>query len=159
MRIGVFIDLSNLYYQSVRTKGRAVDFTKYMSYIREIGDVTVAKAYGVNNSLSNMFTRYLQHVGIESILKDEKRYADGKVKCDVDVAIAVDILKFIEHFDLLVLGSADGDMIPVIKRVVELKPEYKPMVLAMNISREMQLYANVIELPESFLREPSSTQS
>ena len=71
-------------------------------------------------------------------------------KADWDVGIAIDIVRAINRVDILVLGSADGDLAPLLSWAKE--QQCKTVVCACNISYELREVADeLIEIDESFL--------
>jgi len=60
---------------------------------------------------------------IASVFEVENR--DYKYKCNFDVEIAVDVMDKLADFDVLVLGSGDGDFVALVKRLkTKLKETY-----------------------------------
>jgi len=160
-KIGVFVDVSNLYYCiGKKYKGKKLDYSKYMDYIRALGDITVANAYGaqVKNQAAS-FLYCLRQVGITPMYSTPKSFTDNGLitkKADYDVKITVDILDAAPGLDILVLGSADGDFVPLLKSVLSL--EKKIIVFACKISSDIaELGVTCIEIPESFMEEKHET--
>ena len=156
-KIGVFVDVSNLYYCiGKKYKGKKLDYSKYMDYIRSLGDITVANAYGaqVRNQAAS-FLYCLRQVGITPMYSTPKSFTDNGLvtkKADYDVKITVDILDAAPGLDILVLGSADGDFVPLLKSIVE--GGKKVIVFACKISSDIaELDVTCIEIPESFMEE------
>jgi uncharacterized LabA/DUF88 family protein len=158
-KIGVFIDVSNIYYcVNKKYKGRKLDYKKYMDYIRSLGDITVANAYGaqVRNQAAS-FLYCLRQLGIEPKYSTPKSFTDNGAitkKADYDVKITVDIIEAAKELDILVLGSADSDFVPLLKSLTDLKI----IVFACKISNDIaELGVTCIEIPESFMEEKHET--
>ena len=113
MRVGVFIDISNLYHRVRAEFKNKIDYEKYLDFVKLMGEVPVAKAYGscIGNS-SDLFIKALTKIGYTPVFKKTKEYKDGEG--NVDSIMIVDIMKDIDKFDKLVLGSADSDFLPVV---------------------------------------------
>lgn len=156
-RIGVFVDLSNLYYCcKSQFAGRKLDFAKYLDYAKSFGDITHAHAYGVKvDERSQSFVTILEKLGFTVHYRTPKRICNGATtvtKADWDVGIAVQVIDVILNsgLDLVVLGSADGDMAPLIQWLV--MRQVQVMVLGCNVSHELRDIANItVEIPESML--------
>lgn len=156
-KIGVFIDVSNIYYcVNKKFKNRKLDYSKYMEYIKSLGEIVVANAYGaqVKNQAAS-FLYCLEKVGIVPVYSTPKSFTDnGNItkKADYDVKITVDIIEAAPSLDIIILGSADGDFVPLIKSLSDCK---KVIVFACKISGDIQDIENItcIEIPESFLEE------
>lgn len=152
-RIGVFVDVSNLYFcVKAKFKDRRLDYKKYMAYCSEFGKVELATAYGCQMATeSRNFIRLLQHAGLTTKYKTPKMIEPGKLKGDWDVGIAVEMIANLARpLDAVILGSADGDMEPAVTYVQAQGVEV--YVLACNISRELRTSAReCFEVTESML--------
>ena len=156
-QIGVFVDVSNLYYCiGKKYKGKKLDYSKYMEYIKSFGEIVVANAYGaqIRNQASS-FLYCLRQLGIVPIYATPKSFIDNGVttkKADYDVKITVDIFEVAPKLDIIIIGSADGDFVPLIKNLLSLNK--KVIVFACKISSNIhELGIPCIEIPESFLEE------
>lgn len=156
-RIGVFVDVSNIYYCiSKKYEHRKLDYKKYLEFLRDFGDLTKVIAYGsqMNNEAAG-FIHCLQKIGFQTKFKAVKTYnqeIDFKRKADWDVGIAMDIVTMINRFDMIILGSADGDLEPLVDWVTRRGVDV--IVLACGISRDLKERATqYIEIPESLLEE------
>lgn len=154
-RIGLFIDVSNIYYCiGMKYSERKLDYSAYYQYVAELGELAVAFAYGaqLENEASG-FIHCLREAGYTPKYKVPKTYrSDGKIKrkADWDVGIAMDIVQTVDRLDMVLLGSADGDLCPVVEWVQ--KRGIMVIVLACGISRELRNLADkAIEIPESLL--------
>lgn len=140
-RIFVAIDVSNLYYTIRKRYGdKKIDYRKLQDYCRKRGWVyrSICYASEMNGKATEFFT-CLKSIGYEVKLKEVKRYtANGltseKANCDIDMV--VDIVRFAEHYDELILISSDGDMIPVVKYCQE--RGIRVHVLACAINNELR---------------------
>ncbi len=155
-RLGVFCDVSNLYYCiSNRFDGRKLDYNKYLEFIKDFGDVQQAIAYGSQmRNEAHPFIKALKSAGFVTKFKRPKEIGKGginyKRKSDWDVGISVDIISMLDRLDIVILGSADSDMAPVIDYVIN--HGVKVIVLACGIASELHdTGAEVIEVTESML--------
>jgi uncharacterized LabA/DUF88 family protein len=119
-RIFVSVDVSNLYYTiKLRFGNRKIDYRKLQKYCRDRGWVYRSVAYASEmNGKAEDFFNCIKTIGYEVKSKCVRTYVDhGKVKqkANMDIEIAMDIVRFSSHFDELILVSSDGDMIPVVK--------------------------------------------
>jgi len=154
MRIGIFIDVSNLYYCVGSKFKRKLDYKKYYTYVSGLGNVVQAIAYGAQlKNEARGFIHCLEEIGFSAKYKKPKIFNnDGKIrhKADVDVDIAMDIVRKVNEIDLIVLGCADSDLAPLVDWVQECGKNV--IVLATGISHELKTAAySCIEIPESFL--------
>ncbi len=65
---------------------------------------------------SQRFVAPVVNQGYKVVTKEWKRFADGGMKANFDIELAVDILTMSDRLDVVVLLSGDGDF----KRVIEL---------------------------------------
>ena len=153
-RIGVFMDVSNLYYSTInKFNGRKLNYQKYLDYIKDLGDVVKAIAYGAQlKDEAKSFISCLNNMGFDIKYKKPKMWVSkGKVKrkADWDVGIAMDMVKYHKDLDLIILGTADGDLAPVVEWIIEM--DTKIVILGSGISSELNALTTCIEIPESFM--------
>lgn len=160
-RIGVFVDVSNLYYCLRKKYGRKLNYKKYVEFIEPMGTIAQAIAYGAkkkDDTETVNFINYLKHAGFWPKYKEPKSFnnvTSTASKADWDVGIAIDIVSMCDRLDLVVLGTADGDLEPVVKWLRTKGIDV--IVLACNISRDLKSTATKwIEIPESLLVEQES---
>ncbi len=110
-KVYVAIDAANLYYAALKAK-IYLDFeqiynwfTKNTKYV-EIGFYT---AYNIDDAKQLEFLKQIESYGYTLIKKPIKIFNDNKVKGNMDIEIAVDILRKENDFDIFVLLSGDGD--------------------------------------------------
>ena len=160
-KIGIFVDVSNLYYcLNNKKKGNKLDYGKYYSFCTTFGEIKTAIAYGAqvgNNAQS--FIRCIKNIGFTPKYKEPKIYRNHKSikhKADWDVGIAVDMIIYAERLDLIILGSADGDMIPVVEYLKSRGVDV--VVIATNISNELkEIATEAIEIANSLLENKNET--
>lgn len=118
-RVGVLVDIQNLYYSArvlfqkkVNFKNVLIDATSGRKLVRAI-------AYGIKTveGQEEKFFDALEKQGFEVKTKDLQIFAGGQKKGDWDVGIAVDAIKMSKTLDAVVLVSGDGDYIPVVEYI------------------------------------------
>lgn len=154
-RIGIFADISNLYYcVGQRFDARKLDYQRYYDYVAPLGEIQLAIAYGAQlNNKAEGFITALKKIGYRPRYKTPKTYMnEGEMrrKADWDVGIAIDIVNMIDKLDMIVLGSGDGDMCPVVEWAMAKGCDV--VVLACGISKDLkEMATSWIEIPESML--------
>jgi len=110
-RIGVFIDVQNLYYSAKALYGAKVNFDEIARTATAGRRLVRAIAYAVKADMpeEQSFFDALEKLGIEVKVKELQTFVSGQQKADWDVGIAVDILKMAPRLDSVVLCSGDGD--------------------------------------------------
>ena len=162
-RVGVFVDVSNIYYcVGKKYEYRKLSYQKYLDFIQDFGELTKVIAYG--SQLSNEaagFIHCLQKTGFQTKFKAVKSYSNDQElrrKADWDVGIAMDIVSMIDRFDMIVLGTADGDLEPVVDWAIRRGVDV--IILACGISRDLKEKATqYIEIPESLLEDAKQKET
>lgn len=110
-RVGVFIDVQNLYYSAKALYQRKVNFGEILKQAVGEREVVRAIAYAVKAEMpeEQSFFDALTNMGIEVKTKELQTFVDGSKKADWDVGIAVDVLKLAPKLDAIVICSGDGD--------------------------------------------------
>ena len=120
-KVAIFLDVPNLIY-AAEEKGVRIDFGKLLDYLTEGRQLVRATAYApITDDPATRFEkqRFVEPVlghGWKIVTKAWKRFADGGMKANFDIELAVDILTMSDRLDIVVLLSGDGDF----RRVCEL---------------------------------------
>lgn len=114
-RVGVFIDVQNMYYSARNIYGSKVNFGNIV--LKTLGDQRLVRAiaYTVSTKTGDElpFFEALHKMGIEVNTKELLEYDSGHKKGDWDVGITVDIIRMIDMLDVVVIVSGDGDYVPL----------------------------------------------
>ena len=121
-RVGIFIDTQNLYHSAKNLYGGArVNFGQVLkdalggrSLIRALAYMVTTEAGDEKN-----FIEALGKIGIEVKTKDLQIFVDGSKKADWDVGLAVDAIKMAPKLDTVIIGSGDGDFVPLVEYLKE----------------------------------------
>ncbi len=116
-RVGVFIDVQNMYYSAKNLFGAKVNFGTIVKEATAGRKLIRAIAYVVSTEgkEEQPFFDALYNLGIETKEKPLQIFYGGEKKADWDVGIAVDAIRFSSSLDAIVLVSGDGDYIPLIE--------------------------------------------
>jgi uncharacterized LabA/DUF88 family protein len=120
-RLGIFVDVPNVVYAAERLRV-TLDFGKVLGFIAEGRHLVRASAYAPisDDPSANLETqRFVQPfvgLGYRIVTKPLKRYADGSMKANFDVELAIDVLSMSDRLDIVTLVSGDGDF----RRLVDL---------------------------------------
>jgi len=120
-RVGVFVDVQNMFYAAKDRYSRRLDYIKLLDLIVGPRNLIVAYAYVVQIPEINQsgFLSLLEHNGYTIKSKDLRMRGDGSAKGDWDVGIAVDVVGMLDGLDVVILASGDGDfcaLADVVKR-------------------------------------------
>jgi len=118
-RVGVLVDIQNLYYSAKALYGKKVNFKKVLE--DAVGERILIRAigYGIKTieGQEEKFFDALGKQGFEVKTKDLQIFPGGAKKGDWDVGIAVDAIKLSKSLDVIVLVSGDGDYIPLVEYI------------------------------------------
>lgn len=116
-RVGLFVDIQNLYYTARNVYNARVNFNSVLKDAVGERPLVRAIAYGIKADMpeEQSFFDALRKAGFEVKLKDLQSFYGGTKKGDWDVGIVMDIIKLIPKLDVVVLASGDGDYIPMLE--------------------------------------------
>ncbi len=119
-RVGIFVDAANIELASDRLRAR-FDWKKILDMVTKDRVLVRAIAYspvhddpGVSIETQRFVEPFLDK-GYKVVTKPLKRFADGTIKANVDIEIALDVIEMLDRLDIVVLASGDGDF----QRLVE----------------------------------------
>ena len=124
-KIGLFIDGSNFFATSKALKFE-IDFKNLHLYFQKKGRLIRAFYYTAllddhETSPMRPLVDWLQYNGYTVISKTAKEFvgADGKskIKGNMDIELAVDLVAMADHLDHIILFSGDGDFRKVVEAV------------------------------------------
>lgn len=122
-RIGVFVDVQNMYHSAKNIYKANVNFQEVLKAAIADRKLIRAVAYGIITT-SGEETKFLETLGkqgFEVKTKELQIFAGGAKKGDWDVGLAVDAIKMADKLDVVVLVTGDGDFIPLVRYLQENK--------------------------------------
>lgn len=116
-RVGVFVDVQNLFYSARALHQGKMNFRKLLESIVAGRQLTRAIAYVVHKQEidQSAFLDALKRLGYEIKSKELRVRLDGTAKGDWDMGIAIDALGIAPKVDVVVLVSGDGDFVPLVE--------------------------------------------
>ena len=116
-RVGVFIDVQNMYYSAKNLFSAKVNFGNIVQEAIAGRKMIRAIAYVVSTEgkEEQPFFDALYNLGIETKDKPLQIFFGGEKKADWDVGIAVDAIRFSPSLDAIILVSGDGDYVPLVE--------------------------------------------
>ena len=122
-RVAVFIDGLSLFY-GAKSLGIEIDYKQLLRYFTRSGRLLHAFFYiGVDSELEHSrqqgFLIWMRHHGYRVVTKAVQHFPDGNKKLDIDVEIAVDMMKLADHCDTMVLVSNHDTLTYAVQRVGE----------------------------------------
>ena len=116
-RIALFIDGSNLY-AAARALGFDIDYKRLLDLFSSKGRLIRAFYYTAlmedqEYSPIRPLVDWLDYNGYTMVTKPTKEFTDAtgrrKIKGNMDIELAIDVMEMAEHIDHIVLFSGDGD--------------------------------------------------
>ncbi|MFA6042859.1 MAG: NYN domain-containing protein [Patescibacteria group bacterium] len=156
-RVGVFVDLSNLYHTARRIHGARPHFGNILE--RGVGERTLIRAfaYGIASPAAEeqKFLESLTKQGFELRMKDLQVFSDGTKKGDWDVGMTVDALRFAPKLDVVILVTGDGDFIPLVQALQHQGVRVEGMAYgestAIKLKEEVDLFTDLSKDKRSFI--------
>ena len=116
-RVGVLIDVQNLYHSAKNLYGARVNFREILKLATSERNLIRAFAYVVRTKTGEEkpFFNALTKLGIETRVRELQEFYGGLKKADWDVGIVIDAIRIAPSIDTLVLVSGDGDFISLVE--------------------------------------------
>jgi len=122
-RLALFIDGSNLY-SAARALGFDIDYKRLLEVFSKRGRLVRAFYYTAlmdeqEYSPIRPLVDWLDYNGYTMVTKPTKEFTDSsgrrKIKGNMDIELAVDVMEMAENLDHVVLFSGDGDFRPLVQ--------------------------------------------
>ncbi len=118
-RVGVFVDVQNLYYSARNIYNARVNYSALLKETVGKRKLIRAITYVIRAQMpeEKSFFDALAKSGFEVKSKDLQVFFGGIKKGDWDVGITMDVIKMLNKLDTIVLASGDGDYAPLLEYV------------------------------------------
>ena len=115
-RIGVFVDVQNMYHSAKNLYGARVNFKELLRIAVANRELVRALAYVVKSDTEEekAFFGALEKTGFELKSKDLQIFPGGMKKGDWDVGLAIDAISLSKQLDVVIIISGDGDFEPLV---------------------------------------------
>lgn len=148
-KIGLFVDNANWFYPQRELRYR-ISFTKLRKFLERYYKVVTAKIYAGTpldikdrKTFSN-FCKAVEKAGFIVKTKPLKKiWLDRKknvfvYKCNFDVEIALDVARYIDRVDLVIIGSGDSDFLEVKEFALERKKGFIALCFEKGVAWEVR---------------------
>ena len=124
-RLALFIDGSNLY-ATAKALGFDIDYKRLLGFFRKRSRLVRAMYYtalmeDAEYSPIRPLIDWLDYNGYKVVTKPAKEFTDAmgrrKIKGNMDIELAIDVMQLCENLDHIVLFSGDGDFRSLIAAV------------------------------------------
>lgn len=118
-RVGVFVDVQNLYYSAKNIYSSKVNFRSILRAVVGRRKLVRAIAYVIRADVKEEqnFFDALESIGFEAKAKDLQVFFGGAKKGDWDIGIAMDTIELAPKLDTIILVSGDGDFQPLVQHL------------------------------------------
>ena len=146
-RIGVFVDIQNLYYSAKHLYKAKVNFNAILKTAVSGRKLIRAFAYVIKADVKDEknFFDALELIGFEVRAKDLQTFYSGHKKGDWDVGIAMDIIRMANKLDTIILVSGDGDFKDLLEYVKAMGCRAEVMAFGKSSSSKL------IEVADTFI--------
>ena len=168
-RIGLFIDGSN-FHSTAKLLNLEVDYLKLLNFFKRKGQMIRAYYYTALPDQSEVsplrkLTDFLDYNGYTIVSKQTKEYTDHmsgerRVKGNMDMELALDMLKMSKHLDHVYLFSGDGDFCRLLEDVqdrgvrvtVVSSTHTQPKLIADSLRRKADAFLDIDDIYEDLSR-------
>lgn len=117
-RVGVFIDLQNVYMavKTIEQKSK-INFATLRDYLKSDNSIitmSVFTCYDPEYKSQIDFMNHLALLGYRVVSKPLKKLPDGTTKANMDLEMAMEVLNQAPYLDEVVLITGDGDFTPLV---------------------------------------------
>lgn len=156
-RVGVFVDVQNMYYSAKNLYESKVDFSKLLDAAVMNRSLVRASAYVIKADTPDEedFFEALRRIGYEVKIKELKEFYGGQKKGDWDLGMTVDMLQQAKKLDTVVLVTGDGDFTAIVNHLKAEGCRVEVMSFGKSSAKEIREAAdNFIDMdekPDKFL--------
>lgn len=161
-KYAIFIDGANLY-SAAKTLGFDIDYKKLLQHFKAEGRLMRAFYYTAlfedqEYSPIRPLVDWLDYNGYTMVTKPAKSYTDAqgrqRIKGNMDMELAIDMLDMTEHLDHVVLFSGDGDFRSLVEAVqrrgvrvsVVSTVKTSPPMIADELRRQADNFIDLVDL-------------
>ena len=171
-RLAIFIDGSNLY-AAARALGFDIDYKRILEAVANKG--TLVRAFYYTALLDDQeyspirpLIDWLDYNGYRMVTKPAKEFTDAmgrrKVKGNMDIELAVDVMEMAESVDHIVIFSGDGDFRRLVESVqrkgrrvsIVSTIRTQPPMVADELRRQADNFIELEELRDQIGRDPAA---
>lgn len=139
-RVGVFLDVQNLYHSAKNLYESRVNFEAVVKNIVADRTLIRAIAYVIHTESGDetAFLEALVNMGIETKSKSLQIFSDNAKKADWDVGLSIDMVGLAPKLDVIALVSGDGDFVPALDYVKKFGCQVEVVAFGKTCSQKLQ---------------------
>ena len=150
-RVGVFVDVQNMYYSAKNLYDEKVDFKEVLESASMNRKLIRASAYVIQADTPDEenFFEALRNIGYEVKIKELKEFYGGQKKGDWDLGMTVDMVQQAKKLDTVVLVTGDGDFAVLVDHLKSMGCRVEVMSFGQSSAKEIREAAdNFIDMDE-----------
>ena len=173
-RVALFIDGANLY-ATAKTLGFDIDYTRLLGFFRKRSRLIRAIYYtalldDADYSPIKPLIDWLDYHGYKVVTKPANEFTDSlgrrKIKGNMDIELAIDVMQLAENLDHIVLFSGDGDFRSLVaavqakgRRVTVISTlTTRPPMVADDLRRQTDQFIDLADLRDEIGRDPAERE-
>ena len=174
-RVALFIDGANLY-ATARSLGFDIDYKRLLDVFSNHCNLVRSLYYTAlvedqEYSPIRPLVDWLDYNGYTMVTKPTKEFTDAagrrKIKGNMDIELAVDVMEMLEHLDHIVLFSGDGDFRRLVEAVqrrgrrvtVVSTLRSQPPMIADELRRQADIYIDLADMQSLIARQLPADRS
>ena len=174
-RVALFIDGSNLY-ATAKSLAFDIDYRRLLGWFRKRSRLVRAIYYtalmeDAEYSPVRPLIDWLDYNGFTVVTKPAREFTDSlgrrKIKGNMDIEIAMDMMKLSENLDHIVLFSGDGDFRSLVEAVqakgrkvsVISTLNTRPPMVADDLRRQADQFIDILDLKSEIGRDPGEREN
>jgi len=174
-RVALFIDGSNLY-ATAKSLSFDIDYRRLLGWFRKRSRLVRALYYtalmeDAEYSPVRPLIDWLDYNGFTVVTKPAREFTDSlgrrKIKGNMDIEIAVDMMQLANNLDHVVLFSGDGDFRSLVEAVQAMGRKVsvistlstRPPMVADDLRRQADQFIDIVDLKAEIGRDPSERES
>ncbi|MFB6204333.1 MAG: NYN domain-containing protein [Candidatus Nanohaloarchaea archaeon] len=156
-RVGVFVDVQNMYYSAKNLYNSKVDFEKLLNAAVVNRELVRASAYVIKAETpdEDNFFEALRQIGYEVNIKKLKEFYGGEKKGDWDLGMTVDMIQQAKKLDTIVLVTGDGDFSVLVDHLKAMGCRVEVLAFGRSSAKELResatKFMDMDDNPDKFL--------
>jgi uncharacterized LabA/DUF88 family protein len=173
-RVALFIDGANLY-ATAKALGFDIDYKRLLGFFRKRSRLIRAIYYtalldDAEYSPIRPLIDWLDYNGYKVVTKPAKEFTDAmgrrKVKGNMDIELAIDVMQLADSLDHIVIFSGDGDFRSLVAAIqakgrrvsVVSTLSTRPAMVADDLRRQTDQFIDLLELKDEIGRDPGDRE-
>jgi len=162
IKIGMYVDASNLY----KKDATPIDYRELRQFAEDKGELLRCNIYvsvdPENPKPVKGFISALRDMGYKVIEKGWVRDSEGRIKANMDMDLAIDMLLEASNLDVLILVSGDSDFVRLVRAVQAFGKRVECIAFrertSYDLIREVDEYTALESIPGIFMEKREEDQ-